>query len=474
MPKQKIIEYSPLESELIGRIRWFISLRWLVAVGIILATFFTDHILNISYPVTPLYILATIILFYNFIFLFYVKRIERRTASENIIKRANRIANIQISTDLIILTLIIHFTGGIENPAIFYFIFHMIIASILLTQEASFIQATIAVFLLGAMGSLEYLQLIPHVTMKGFFIAGFNLYQRPLYLLGTFFVFTTTLYISVLLATSITKKLRQREYEIVSLKESLLKKSTELEKINQRLRNLDRIRNTFLQIASHDLRTPLIAVTNYLETIIGGYVQDEEQQKKMLQRALERDYELIRFIKTMLDVTRMESGKVVIEKEEVDLNAVIQKSINDIKQMAAEKEIEIMLNIHKKLPKIEGSTEKLHQVFNNLLNNSVKFTEPMGTVSIIVKNQDNKYVLTEVIDTGKGIPPEDINHIFDEFYQTGDILTRKEGAGLGLAIVRNIIKAHKGKIWVESEVGKGSKFSFTLPKLPKKKKSVFK
>lgn len=473
MAKQKIIEYSPLESELIGRIRWFISLRWLVAFGLILATIFTHHIMKINYPIIPLYLLTLVIFFYNFIFLFYVRRIERKTASENIIKRTNRFANIQISTDLIVLTLIIHFTGGIENPAIFYFIFHMIIASILLTPEASFIQATLAVFLLGAIAGLEYLQLIPHVTMKGFIFAGYRLYRQPIYLMSTFFVFATTLYISILLATSITRKLRQREDEIVSLKESLLKKSTELEKINQRLRNLDRIRNTFLQIASHDLRTPIIAVTNYLETIIGGYVQDEEQQKKMLQRALERDYELIRFIKTMLDVTRMERGKIVIEKEEVDLNNVIQKSINDIKQMAAEKEIEIMLNMPKKMPKIEGSAEKLHQVFNNLLNNAIKFTEPMGTVYVVVKDQNNRNILTEVIDTGKGIPPEDINHIFDEFYQTGDILTRKEGAGLGLAIVKNIVKAHKGKIWVESEVGKGTKFSFTLPKLTKKKKAYF-
>src|SRR3989338_10975581 len=169
---------------LVERIRWLIRLRWIAVAGVLLAIAFSDRVLKLSLPVVPLYTTALAILIYNLAF---------SAISKKPYAAAYRMANLQIGLDLVSLAALIHFSGGIENPFIFYFLFHIIIASILLSRRASFMQATFAVFLFCLMVILEYAGILKHHCLEGFIIH--DQHTNPIHITGIAFAFISTLYI---------------------------------------------------------------------------------------------------------------------------------------------------------------------------------------------------------------------------------------------------------------------------------------
>ena len=232
---------TPVEEELIGRVAWQIQLRWLAAIGVLAATWVASSILKIQLPLQPLYTIGLSILFYNALFQlylerrfsypsrakssgyiynalfrFYLKRLEREAIATAAI--FDRFAKVQTSLDWLAMILLVHFSGGVESPLLFYFIFHLIIASILLSPLACYFFATVAALAVGALAILEYGGLIPHISL-GFIPT--PLYQNGLYIASVLFFFTTCLYISVYLATSVTINLRQKDRELLRLQQRL-------------------------------------------------------------------------------------------------------------------------------------------------------------------------------------------------------------------------------------------------------------
>jgi signal transduction histidine kinase len=218
-----------------------------------------------------------------------------------------------------------------------------------------------------------------------------------------------------------------------------------------------------LSIASHDLKAPLAAVESYHKVILDGYAGDTtEKQRNMLVRSSERINGLLNLIDNILDISRIDTRE--IKMEPTSILEVIEHPIEVAQTLAKDKGVEFDIIAPQKLPSIEGSAERLQQVFTNLLGNAVKFTPSGGTVSIKLQDKED-HILIEVMDTGVGIPSDELPRIFDDFYR--GIRLDAAGAGLGLSISKRIIEAHQGKIWVESpspESGVGSKFTFTLPK----------
>ena len=216
-----------VEEELIERVFWFITLRWITVAGICTTSLIAYFILNIGLPLIPILIIATCILLFNFVCItrhHYIKCISY----SQYIKSHQRFANLQIFTDWIALVLLVHYTGGIESPVIFYFIFHVIIAAILLSRKACYLQTSFAVLLIISLSILEYVNIIPHVQIKELFP---NLiYDNSLYLLSTLFFCITSLYVSAYLATSIANQIRKREKEIVILKDTITDAYQALEK----------------------------------------------------------------------------------------------------------------------------------------------------------------------------------------------------------------------------------------------------
>ncbi|MFC1918802.1 sensor histidine kinase, partial [Chloroflexota bacterium] len=220
----------------------------------------------------------------------------------------------------------------------------------------------------------------------------------------------------------------------------------------------------FLSMAAHDLKAPLTAIQSFLWVILGGLAGEiNDKQRHMLERSSLRIKELLDLISDLLDISRIESQRIVQELEEVYLHQVIGDCCDDLQNLAEEKGLKLELELPPDLPGIQGSEVQLKQVMTNLLNNAICYT-PEGAITVRMQEME-KEVQVEVIDTGVGIPAGDVPMVFEEFFRAGNVETK--GTGLGLSITKRIVEAHGGKIWAESpcfETNKGSKFTITLPK----------
>jgi signal transduction histidine kinase len=197
--------------------------------------------------------------------------------------------------------------------------------------------------------------------------------------------------------------------------------------------------------------------------MVGGYAGElTDKQRNMLERSSRRIKELLNLISDLLDIPRIETGQLVEEMKEVSLGQVVRASLMDLRQLAKQKGLKLKTELPRGLPKIRGSSPRLQQVMTNLVSNAINFT-PEGSVIIRVEKK-GKEIRVEVLDTGIGVPPQDLPRVFEDFFRGSNVETK--GTGLGLSITRRIVEAHGGRIWVESpcsETGKGSKFTFTLP-----------
>jgi signal transduction histidine kinase/CheY-like chemotaxis protein len=274
---------------------------------------------------------------------------------------------------------------------------------------------------------------------------------------------------------SVSSFSRKLEMEITR-KTILLNERTHLisllERANRELRELDKLKSTFLANMSHELRTPMNAIIGYTELLIDrvdGPVNEE--QEKSLKKVVANAKHLLQLINDVLDVSKIEAGKIELEHKEIDLKWLIESVIPTFEPLIKQKGLALTINLAEYLPIIYGDEDKVRQVLINLLSNAVKFTLK-GGITISAKTSERgikpgeQPIFLEVCieDTGIGIKEEDIAKIFDKFVQA-DLSTRRqyEGTGLGLSIARGLVALHKGVIWATSKYEEGSKFCFTLP-----------
>jgi len=230
-----------------------------------------------------------------------------------------------------------------------------------------------------------------------------------------------------------------------------------------KLKELERVKSDFVTMVAHELKAPLAAISGYVDVILGSLGEDIEQERKMLERCQERAYSLLALIKDLLDISSLESSSVTFKREPLQLRPVIQDIADFLKGMAAENEIQVQLSIAEDLPLISAGRREMERLLTNLLNNAIKYNVRGGKVYLDARRQDG-FIRIEVRDTGIGISPEALPHIFDEFYRVKNDCTRLiAGTGLGLAIVKKIVNSYFGQIEVKSEEGKGSTFSILLP-----------
>lgn len=245
-----------------------------------------------------------------------------------------------------------------------------------------------------------------------------------------------------------------------ALGRSLEERSVELSKLEEDKARFLR----FLSIAAHDLKAPLTAIQGFLWVMLGGFSGElTDKQRNMLQRSSRRIDELLNLISDLLDIPRIESGQIVQEIKEVALCQVIERCCDDLRHQAKEKGVELKVELPQSLPEIPGSSPRLQQVMTNLVSNAINYT-PEGAVTVRVTEGDSD-IKVEVMDTGIGIPSEDLPRVFDDFFRASNVEIK--GTGLGLSIARRIVEAHGGDICVESpclENNTGSKFTLTLPK----------
>ncbi|TSA34717.1 MAG: sensor histidine kinase [Porphyromonadaceae bacterium] len=429
--------------------KWFIRIRWIAIVVLIISAYIVKNLFGVSIQDTPIYILTLILLTLNSIHSLLLRWIIRKESGP-IIVWIKREIHFQIITDLIILTLMLHFSGGIENPLIVFFFFHMIIASSIFSSLESYLHTTFALILVALLAFLECYGVIPHYHLEGF--VNHDLYHNQFYLFGTGFIFSFT---SILLV-SLTHMIFTRS---IKIEESYVRSNIELEK-------KDKLQHQYVLRVTHDIKGHLAAIISSLSVVrtkITGSLN--ERQEEFINRAYVRTELLTSFVKDLLNLTqkRLKQEK---EFEEFLLKDLVQKVVSTVQILAADKSIEFNFYFDNSILKIVGNPFTLEELFSNLLMNAVKYTPPGGHIGLSVKNQPDQ-IIAEVSDSGIGIPKEELSKIFDEFYRASNVPKDiKTGSGLGLSIVKQIIENHQGRIWVASEVGVWTRVTFTLPKNP--------
>jgi signal transduction histidine kinase len=237
-----------------------------------------------------------------------------------------------------------------------------------------------------------------------------------------------------------------------------------LEKANIGLKKLSQEKSEFVSMVAHELRLPITGIIGFAQTL-HNLELSQENKKKYLTIIETEGKRLSKLIEDLLDISKIESGYVEIKYSLIDISQLIKEILDFIK---VTKEISIQTKIPADLSEITADRDKLRQVLNNLISNAVKFNKPGGEIIVSAKEK-NKEIEISVKDEGPGIEKGEQDKIFNKFYiSKNSEIRKKRGSGLGLTIIKRIVEMHKGKIWVESEVGKGSVFSFSIPKKTEK------
>jgi signal transduction histidine kinase len=261
-------------------------------------------------------------------------------------------------------------------------------------------------------------------------------------------------------------ELQLRRQDLETSVTKLQRSTGELQEANRKLEALDKLKSDFISVVSHELRTPLTAIKAFVELLIVKQNMPLEKKTKLLQTVNDESDRLGRLINDLLDLSKIEAGTMSWRSEQVSIEDIIRVSVDMLLPAVRGKEVSLKATVEPMLPRFYGDRDRLVQVTTNILSNAVKFTPAGGSISVEVRREGgpSPQLVIAIIDTGMGIPGEELELIFDKFHRAGDMLTsRIEGTGLGLAIARQIVEHHGGRIWAVSTYGSGSTFTFTLP-----------
>jgi signal transduction histidine kinase len=251
--------------------------------------------------------------------------------------------------------------------------------------------------------------------------------------------------------------------ELGALAANVNRMNDELRRLYMELEAASRHKSEFLASMSHELRTPLNAILGFSQVLREEMVgKVNEKQAEYLDDILSSGNHLLSLINDVLDLSKVEAGQVELEVESFSLRDALERGVVMVRDRATQDGVQIELAADPEVDVVEGDERRIKQVIFNLLSNAVKFT-PAGGAIDVSSSRVNGEVRISVADTGPGIAPEDHERIFEEFQQTGAGLEQREGTGLGLALSKRLVELHGGRIWLESELGKGSTFVFTLP-----------
>lgn len=440
----------------------FVKARWMAiflsVIGILVAKY--GFGLCFGYPF--LFITVALMMLYNFGFGYFLQRLDLHESHwcdtlecQQGWRTGRYVAWMQILFDLLALFSLLHFTGGLENPFVIFFMLHMVMATILLEPLGTVLVAfTITAFVF-ALGLTERLGLFEHYHQYKIY-GEFEPLHSWLFVLGI----PAIILVMNLCLTSLTyfmmRAINHRRDTIIDL-------SKELEEKNRRLVLLDNRRKQTMAVVSHDLKAPIDAVSSYLIMMQDGYLGEfTEKQMDIVVKSHNRLKRLREFVSDVLDWQTIERGELQQKMQATQLIDVLRDSFNEYVDTAKRKEIEMSFSSEGQFPQINADPRRLFQVFDNLISNAVKYTLKGGKVEVSA-SMDRGAILIQVRDTGIGMSAEEISHLFEDFYRSPKVKKQFEGTGLGLSVVDRIVRAHHGTVWAESEPQKGTTFHVKLP-----------
>jgi two-component system phosphate regulon sensor histidine kinase PhoR len=235
------------------------------------------------------------------------------------------------------------------------------------------------------------------------------------------------------------------------------------------LRKLERVRRDFVANVSHEFKTPLTAIQGFAETLLAGAIDDPQNRVRFLEIILEHSRRLARLTDDLLKLSKMDADRLDLEIRRISVTPFVQSCVETTQRSAAEKDLRMSVNLQESVPDIAADRRRLAEVLQNLLDNAIQYTPSGGQIMVSTSANGDEVTFT-VSDTGIGIPQADQPRIFERFYRV-DVARSREvgGTGLGLSIAKHLVDAHGGRIWVDSEVGQGSQFHFTVPVFSEKR-----
>lgn len=249
-----------------------------------------------------------------------------------------------------------------------------------------------------------------------------------------------------------------------TLEQRVRHRTSELQAANEKLKELDHLKSTFVSVVSHELRTPMTSIKGYVENLLDGLAGAlTNKQTRSLERVKHNIDRLTRMINELLDLSKIEAGRLELHLSPIALSEMTEDVVESYQATAREQSINLRSLVDPGLPMVMGDTDKLGRVLINLVHNAIKFTPPGGEIRIDAQARGDGYVEMTVTDNGKGIPPQELDKVFDKFYWSASAPVESRGAGLGLAIAKNLVELHGGRIRVESVLGEGTRFAFTIP-----------
>ena len=429
-------DYDQLWSLIRNRNQWFIKLRYLAVLSLLLFIFGCKFLIVIdlsSEQFAGLLMVSAAMLIYNL-------SIYAITKSDFLKDEAGKfnpmlLSFIQIQLDLLSLGLLVYYTGGVESPFYIFYIFHMIIGSMILPGRVIYTIAGAIVISFFGLSFLEFSGVVAHHTLIGYINS--PQYNDIEYVLINGFAFGVMMILGVFFANSIASSLYRREQEL----------RITLDKLNE----AERIKQRYTMGVVHEIKSPIVAVQSFLDLIIGNFagpVSDSVGDK--IKKARNRSDEAIQIINDVLSISKLKLLDS-IAKDELDLPEILRTIINKKTSQAENKEISLQF-IDKRTARLTtiGDKNLLEVVFSNLIGNAIKYTNNGGKVEIVISDNENKTEI-EICDNGIGIPDTDKEKIFSEFYRASNVRQKStEGTGLGLSVVKQIIDQHKGSITFES------------------------
>ena len=341
---------------------------------------------------------------------------------------------------------------SIRQKIRFQSLFYSIVISIVICLIAS---AIFGEFSIESIFSLNFLLL-------------FILCSTVVYVIGAFFV-KFFLYNSVRV---ISDEIFQSDVDptVTTNMEDLLRKIRQYDDDQKseisEMKKQETFRREFIGNLAHELKTPLFTSESYILTLLDGAIDDDEVNKKYLKIAGKAIHRLNLIVKDLDLITKIESGESEIQRTDFDIINLAQNVFEMLEITASKKNIKLVLDFNDKLPlRVNADNEKIQQVLTNLIENSIKYGKENGTTELVIQELTENKIIVRVTDNGLGIKEKHFNRLFERFYRVDQSGSRKGGgSGLGLAIVKHIMDAHDEKIYIESEFGVGSEFSFTLEK----------
>lgn len=439
------------------RNNWLIKIRYLVFFALVVFIVFSKYILKVNYTSSQIYALIFIafsVLIYNVVFNFVSK--------SNLIKNTADSFNplhfslIQIIFDIIALSVLTYFTGGVESPFSIFFVFHMILGSLILPSYVVYTIATLVVLFFFLASFLEYFNLVPHYSLDVIFI--YSLYNNPNYIIVFGLTFAIMMFVSVLLTNSLARSLYTREQELKNA----------LDELNR----AELVKQKYTMGIVHEIKSPIAVVQSYLDLILQHYLEPipKSIEEKLL-RARARTDEAIQIINDIINISKLKIQSE-IKKEDINIFLLLKKIVEKRKSQCEYANIKLHLySIHNRDIIVKGDPQLLELAFSNLISNSIKYTSPGGTIEVVLDDVvKENFVMIEVCDNGIGIPDSEKDKIFSEFFRGTNVKQKGyEGTGLGLSVVKQIVEHHNGEITFESpsrladENRRGTSFKVFLP-----------